>query len=93
MKAFLTKLFSPILNLFESDLEVANYKPSHRIVLNVVGALFWVLSAASLWISNYADDQGFVVPVAVFFLLGLVTLVVGTLGSNAAVAKIWGSRK
>lgn len=93
MKAVLRKIFSPILNLFEKGPEPAGYKPSHRMVLNVVGVLFLVLSLGSGYAASYAGDPGFFFPVVIFFLLGFVTLIVGLLGTNTAVSKMWGGGK
>ena len=92
MKTLLQKIFSPILSIFETDLKPSHYKKSHRIVLNVVGVLFLVLATGANWAAGFADDSGFIIPVVVFALLGLVCIIVGTLGSDGAVAKIWGSR-
>lgn len=92
MKAVFRTLFRPILAPFERGPEPPNYKPSHRAVLNVVGSLFLVLSFASGYAASYADDPGFFLPVVIFFLLGSVSLVVGLLGNNTAVAKIWGGK-
>ncbi|MBE1299175.1 MAG: hypothetical protein GJ680_04630 [Alteromonadaceae bacterium] len=92
MKSILIKLFSPILNQFETQDVAPNYKSSHRIALNVVGSLFLVLSIGAGYAARFGDDLGFFIPVVVFFCLGLVALVVGTLGSNGAVWKIWGTK-
>ncbi len=45
MKEFLRKVFSPILDTFESGDDDYAYRPSHRTILIVVGVLFLVLSA------------------------------------------------
>ena len=92
MKSLLARIFSPILNLFETDQPAVNYKPSHRIILNIVGLLFSLLSAVSLIAAISSGVLGGLIPGAVFFAVALVTLVVGTLGSDNAVAKIWGNR-
>ena len=92
MKSLFTKIFSPILNLFETDQPAANYKPSHRVILNIVGALFLLLSSISLFAAISSGVLGGLIPGVVFFAVALVALVVGTLGSDNAVAKIWGNR-
>ena len=92
MKVLMRKVFSPILNLFETGVEPANYKPSHRLVLNVVGILFLVLSGSTGYAASLNNDLGFYIPVVIFFGLGFVTLIVGTLGTNSAVAKMWGAK-
>lgn len=92
MKDLLTKVFWPILRIFESDRPVVNYKRSHRVVLLVMGSLFLVLSLASASSAYFSGELGGLIPAVVFFGVGLVAIVVGALGSDSAVAKIWGSR-
>ena len=92
MKEFLRKICWPILRFFESNERVVGYKKSHRVALIVVGCLFLVLSTGAGLTASYVDDIGFIVPVVVFACIGFVSLVVGSLGSEAAVSKIWGSR-
>ena len=92
MKNSLVRLFWPILKFFENDLPAVNYKKSHRVILIVVGALFLVLATVSgLSASQTTELSGFI-PVIVFFLVGMVAIVVGSLGSDSAVANIWGRR-
>ncbi|MCW8931712.1 MAG: hypothetical protein OQL19_15950 [Gammaproteobacteria bacterium] len=92
MKKLLRKIFLPILRTFESGEEEYTYKESHRKILLVVGALFLILSIASAAIAISASQMGGLIPFLVFFLVGLVCVIVGSLGSNRAVAKIWGSK-
>ncbi len=93
MKKMLTTLFWPILKFFEVGQEPPNYKSSHRLALNVLGALFIFLSGVSAVSAFYSEvTVGAVIPVIVFFLVGLVALVIGSLGTNRAVAKIWGTK-
>lgn len=92
MKSILRKLFRPILSRFEKQQSTENYKPSHRIVLNVVGGLFLFLSCSTGWAAFYSNDIGFYIPVVIFFIIGFVSLIVGTLGKDCAVARIWGNR-
>ncbi len=65
------------------------YKPSHRTILIAVSVMFLFLACLPLMLMQ---DPGYFVPVVVFGLAGLVGLVVGFLGNDRAVAKIWGSR-
>jgi hypothetical protein len=92
MKKILTTVFWPILVLFETDEKPVNYKKSHRVALNVLGALFIFLSLVSTWAAYAVDGVGSLISVIVFFSVGLTALVIGTLGSKGAVAKIWGSK-
>ena len=86
MKNLLTKICWPILSFFETGEEAKGYKKSHRVVLIVVGLLFVFLSLFS-GVSAYFDEEpGALIPFAVFFCVGSVSLVVGALGSNGAVS-------
>lgn len=91
MKQALRKVFAPLLNLFESGNDPVVYKPSHRKILIVVSCLFSGLSALIVVISR-SVDAGYLFPAVVFGLIGLTGLIVGLLGNDRAVAKIWGSR-
>ncbi|NTS78121.1 hypothetical protein HR060_14785 [Catenovulum sp. SM1970] len=93
MKSTLTKLFWPILKFFETGEEPENFKPSHRMALNGVGGLFLFLAVVSGIAASGSDDLGGFIPVVVFFAVGFVAVLVGTLGTNKAVAKIWGTGK
>lgn len=92
MKDVLRKAFAPILNVFESTDEELVCKPSHRTILIAVSSLFSLLATLVCVFSWGAEDKGFLIPVVVFGLVGFVGFVVGTLGTDQAVAKIWGSR-
>jgi hypothetical protein len=92
MKKSLRKLFLPILSIFESGEEEYSYKKSHRKILLVMGGLFLFLSAVSAIAAIVSSQMGGLVPFLVFFLVGLVCEIVGFLGSDRAVAKIWGSK-
>lgn len=92
MKNALRNLFWPILKFFETGEEPASYKKSHRVALNVLGTLFILLSLGAAAGAYVTGDRGALIPVAVFFCLGLVAVVVGSLGSDGAVSKIWGSK-
>lgn len=92
MKKILRKIFQPILRIFESGEGEYLYKKSHRNILIAVGALFFILSATSAVSAISASQIGGFIPFIVFFVVGLVCEVIGLLGSNHAVAKIWGSK-
>ncbi len=92
MKRFLLKLFSPILKPFENGDGPYKYRASHRTILVVVGILFLALASASAMVSISAKQAGAILPTLVFFSAGTVCIVVGSLGSDKAVAKIWGSK-
>lgn len=92
MKKLLRALFSPILNLFESGNEAYDYKPSNRIILIIIG---WLFSGLAILLFAFApgDDLSFLFPVIVFGGIGLLALLIGFIGTDHAVSKIWGSRK
>lgn len=91
MKDLLRKIFSPILKSFESGDGEYGYKKSHRKILVVMGSLFMVLSVASGISAVTASEVTGLIPVLVFFIVGLVCVVIGSLGTDRAVAKIWGN--
>lgn len=92
MKAHLRKIFSPILNIFEAGDGEYRYKDSYRTILIAVGALFLLLAFVSLTAAFYTAQAGAWLPFIVFFGAGCVCGIVGFLGSDRAVAKIWGNR-
>lgn len=92
VKDQLRKLCWPILRFFETDEPAANYNPSHRTILVGVSVLFFILALVSALFAFYSGMAGALIPLLVFFAVGLVAMVVATLGSDSAVAKIWGNR-
>ena len=93
MKAWLRKLFWFILRFFESGEEAYEYKPLNRKILIIVGLLFTVLALITIYVSIGKSGYGFLIPVIVFLGVGLVSIIVGLLGSDRAVARIWGTRR
>jgi hypothetical protein len=92
MKALFSRLFWPILAIFETGRPAQGYRPSHRKILIAVGVLFSFLCGVSVYFGVTADMMGALIPSLIFFAVSLVCLVVALLGSDAAVARIWGSR-
>lgn len=92
MKASLRALFSPLLNPLERGDEPYVYKPLNRKILLAVSLLFSLMCAALLYLMPADADKGYLVPVVVFGLVALVGFIVGLLGNDRAVAKIWGNR-
>ncbi len=91
MKNMLRKIFSPILNQFESGSDPYSYKPSHRLILIIMGVLFSALASVVYWFARGMDPV-YLLPVVIFYGLGLLSLLVGLVGTDRGVAKIWGSR-
>ena len=92
MKLTFRKMFSLILNYFESSEGEFKYRKSHRTILVVVGGLFLVLSSISALAAVSESQFGTFIPIVVFFTVGFVCIVVGSLGNERAVATIWGSK-
>lgn len=90
LKDALRKLFGFILNPLERGEGAYEYKPSHRTILLVVAVLFAGLATSVLLLSK-GQDMGYLFPVIIFGAVSLTGLIVGLLGSDRAVAKIWGT--
>ena len=91
IKQSLRTLLSPLLNILESGTEPYSYKPSHRIILIAMGSLFCGLAIA-VYIFSQGADLGYLLPVIIFGTVGSVSLLIGFIGTDRAVAKMWGSR-
>lgn len=91
MKQQLRKVFFPLLKLFESGDEAFTYKPSQRLILKFVSFMFLGLAALVVLIGQDAASD-YLFPVIIFALIGFTGLIVGFLGTDRAVAKIWGNR-
>ncbi len=92
MKKTVRTLVSPILDFFESGDEPYHYEKSHRLILKVVGGLFLFLSFCSVVAGLVASLPAALFPVLIFFAVGFTCTVVATMGSDRAVAKMWGNR-
>jgi hypothetical protein len=91
MKTRLQDLFSPVLDYFESGEGGYNYKKSHRTILVVMGVLFLLLSFVSLAAAILTAQIAAGLPFLIFFSAGAVCVIVGGLGSDRAVARLWGN--
>ena len=90
IKKHLRLLFSPILSLFESGDKHFDYKKSHRLALIFLGVLFSALATAVYYVAD-GQDSGYLIPVIVFGSVGFLSLLIGFIGNDRAVAKIWGT--
>ncbi len=91
MKKILRTVFSPLLNIFESGDDEFAYKSSHRWILIFIGTMFSTMAVAVFFVAQ-GQDPGYFLPVVIFAAIALVTFVIGFLGTDRAVAKLWGSR-
>ena len=89
MKETLRKLCAPLLAMFETGEGEYEYKKSHRTVLIVLGLLCLVIATVSLIVTMKTGELAGIIPIMLFLLTGLVCEVVGFLGSDRAVARIW----
>ncbi|MCH8529383.1 MAG: hypothetical protein LAT65_00900 [Saccharospirillum sp.] len=92
MKARLRQLFSPLLNYFEAGEGEYHYRKLNRSVLVGVGILLLVLAAGSFASSLFIGIMGAIIPIVIFLSGSIVCLVIGVLGNDRAVAKIWGNK-
>ena len=92
MKNVFIKICWPLLRLFETETQPENYKASHRFALNFIGFVFLLLSFVSTLLGYSSGELGAIIPALIFFGAGLSAVIVGLLGSNGAVAKVWGSK-
>lgn len=86
------RIFWFVLRHFEDGDEPFTHKPRNRKILLAVGVLFGVLCAASAYMAADRGGIGYALPILVFFAASAVCLIVALLGSDRAVAKIWGNR-
>lgn len=90
MKEALRKIFWPVLAVFEKGEPAASFRPSYRKILWAVGLLFLVLFSVSLFFALSSTQLGAIVPVLVFGSVSSVSILISSLGSDVAVARIWG---
>ena len=85
-------MFSPILNIFEKGNEPFEIKPSSRKILIVLSLLFTFLASVVFYLKPSDADNTYYLPIVIFGGIAFIGLIVGLLGTDRAVAKIWGSR-
>ena len=89
MKSLIRTVFSPLLHFFESgDAEYA-YRRSHRVILLIMSVMFIGLGSLVLALLPSWD---YALPVVLFGGVGSLGLLIGSVGTDRAVARIWGSR-
>jgi len=92
MKNFLRILFKPILNLFERGEGEYVYRTSSRTILIVMGLMFSGIAAFVVYYIIKNAAYGYALPGIVFSVVAIVCIIVGSLGTERAVAKIWGNK-
>lgn len=92
MKALLRNVCAPLLKGLESGTEPYHYKPLSRKILLFFGVTFVGLGVLAAWLMPTDAEIGYYFPVIVFILAGGYGLLVGLLGEDRAVAKIWGNK-
>ncbi len=94
MKTLLRSLFSFVLTPLEKGEEEFHHNPLGRKILIVIGVLFSGLGSGVIFIyfTLALEDIAYLIPSLVFLTVGVLCLVIGSLGNDRAVAKIWGNR-
>ena len=92
MKQLLRTICSPILDIFESGSEDYDIKPWSRKILIVMSILFSCLASAVFYLIPADADAGYYLPVVIFGIIAILGFIIGLLGTDRAVAKIWGNR-
>jgi hypothetical protein len=87
------RLCAPLLNPLEAGDSPYHYAPKSRAILVIMSLLFIALASALGLLLPAGSDPFFILPVAVFGLLGALGLLVAWLGSERAVARLWNSRQ
>ena len=92
MKNVLKTLFSPILNIFENNNDEFIYRKLNRKIVLFISSVFFLLAFGLPMYMPQLIEMGFWFVMIVFGGLSSVGLIVGTLGSDKAVAKLLGSK-
>jgi len=92
VKNLLRKLCAPLLRQFESGNASYTYKPLHRYALLFISSVFCMLATAVGYLA-WGADLAYWIPVLIFGATGLTGLIIGLLGNDRAVARLWQSEK
>lgn len=92
MKQILKNIFSPILNIFESNNDEFIYRSLNRKIVIFISVVFSLLAFLVPYFLPQLIEMGYWFVMIVFGALSSVGLIVGILGSDKAVAKLLGSR-
>jgi hypothetical protein len=92
VKTILRKLCAPLLRHFESGSGAYTYKPLYRYALLFICTVFCLLAAAVASLAGGKDWANWL-PVLIFGATGGTGLIIGLLGTDRAVARLWHSEK
>lgn len=93
MKEKLQRLFYPLLKLFENESPEYQLTPTNRKVALAISITFLVISILIPLILSSKPFSGYFLQVLIFGSVGIVGTIVGSLGSDHAVAKLVGNRR
>jgi len=93
MKTQLRKIFSFILKPFESGTEEYEYRPINRKILLFISFMFSGLATLVFYLTPEGSGLDYALPVIVFAVIAILGFIIGLLGNDRAIAKIWGTRK
>lgn len=92
MKTQLRKLFAFLLDPLEGGDQPYTCHPYSRKILLFVSSVFGILAILVLLFRPDGSGWDTLIPVVVFGLVSIFGLVVGCLGTDRAIAKVWGNR-
>lgn len=94
MKNTFRSLFKFLLEPLEKGDEEFNTNPLARKVLIVISSLFLFLGCSVLviFLKISSSDLAYLIPSVVFITAGLLGLIISILGTDRAIAKIWGNQ-
>lgn len=87
------KLCSPLLAPLETGDAPFHYAPKSRLILVIMCTLFLTIAIGLAVLLPSGSDPFFMLPVAVFGLIGLLGLLIAWLGTDRAVSRLWNSRQ
>ncbi|GGC96935.1 hypothetical protein [Halopseudomonas salina] len=91
-RTYARKLFAPLLDRLEGGDQPYRYTPKARLILWVTGLLFLALATGLAVLLPEGTDPAVLLPIGIFGLVGLFAIIVAWLGTERAVARVWGSR-
>lgn len=95
MKSSLRSLFSFLLTPLESGSNPYSYKKMNRIILIIIGVLFAMLTLGIFFVfTRFSNgDPAYLIPALIFGSASALCFIVGFLGNERAIARIWGGNR